>query len=110
MTSTLAPSVFGLMFLVLGPVIIVANARKPGVVMDHLWRQNPWLARLLLIFIGLTWLIMAVDTATYWGILSGSFRDRATSAILIPMQVLLMTILVMGAVVLARYFKSRWSA
>jgi hypothetical protein len=97
--------------VVLMPPIIWANLRhRQSGIMGYLWRESPWLARIGLSFLALVWLSSAIELATVYGLVSENGAQLMATVLGVPMLALSLTILVMAAIVLARYLKSRPSA
>lgn len=96
----------GVFFLM--PLIIWVNLRNREVgVMGYLWHESPWLARIGLIFLALTWIVTAVELGAHYGLLSAATVDTASLILFVPMLVFSIVILTMGGLVLAKYLKSR---
>lgn len=97
--------------VVLMPLIIWANLnnRQSGI-MAYLWRESPWLVRIGLTFLGLVWLAAANALAGYYGPLTEAAAGVISSTLGIPMLAMSLAILVMAAIELARYLRSRRDA
>lgn len=95
---------------VLLPVIIAANAyNREGGVMGYLWRENPFLVRVGLVFLSLTWLGAAAELAVRYRFLSGHIEHLLSMGLGVPMFMLSVTILVLSYMELMKFVRTRWS-
>lgn len=96
---------------VLLPLIIGANVfNRQGGVMGYLWRENPYLVRLGLVFLFMTWLVSASELAAYYGLILNDLDRVLTVALGIPMFVLSLAILAMSTMEGFKYLRMRRSA
>lgn len=95
---------------VLLPLIIGANVyNREGGVMGYLWRENPFLARIGLVFLSLTWLGATAELAVRYGFLSGHIERFLSMGLGLPMFMLSVTILVLSYMELMKFMRTRGS-
>ncbi len=94
--------------VVLLPLIIWINLfnRQIGL-MGYVWRQSPLLARIGIGFLALLWLATVVELAAHYGVISAATAETASIILGVPTLLLSLAIVVMSAMLLAKYLKSR---
>jgi hypothetical protein len=89
--------------VIMMPLIIAVNLNRQAGVMGYVWREAPGLARVGLVFLGLTWLAAIQSLLTHYGVLPTLVDDTLSVVLGIPMFALSMVILIWGSVLLVRF-------